>query len=345
MVLFEPRADVPLTDQPVLLELLTMPRRQLRNPWRWLFTVAGAVVVLLPGHPVGIALPAFVALGGLAGLLAAARATRFVPRREFTAVTGSPVREVRATDLCQAGRVVALRLPDEQRWAVGRLPASDAMLLARLRRAWVFGPSPKGWLGLVVPGGAPTVVRLADTPPSGAEPVPEPVPPAQWPPPPRDDPPVRWALSMRLRASVYSLVVVVLAMAGVTVDALVVASPAPVVTWSVAVVFLALLVVATAPDLGRVRRAARSTRWAWDRVVTEEPRFLGSSRMKLRATLSVAGDDLALEVSGPPALVLAVHESGQLWLIGDPHPTRPMIVGIPEVPVLGRARRSFTPTR
>jgi hypothetical protein len=341
-VLFEPRAGAPLSAQPVVADLFSWPRKQFVNPWRWLFTIAGVAVLAWPGQPLGIAIPTIVAAGGLAGLIASA--TRLIPKADFAALNESPVRQVDLTDLRQAGRRVAF--PLDEHWVVARLPAADVLLLARLRRIWVFGPSPGGRLGLMVPGGTtPKAVRLVTAPPPGAVPVP-PTPEHEWPVPPKDDPAVQQALATRLRAIGYSMVVVVLMLGLLAVDLLAdrPESLAANAMWSIPVVLLLLIVLVTVGDINRTRRARRSTRWAWTRVtVVEAPKVVSPYRMRLKVRVTAPQGDVHLEVSGPASIVLAVQESGKLWLIGELHATRPMIAGIPEVPLVGRTRGTRGP--
>jgi hypothetical protein len=343
VVLFEPRADMRVSDQPAFHELLAKPRRLLVNPLVWLLAIACVVGLLLPGHPVGVAGPAIMGLAILLSLVVNIRQTQFLSRAEFTALTENQPRQVTLNqgDLLQSGRQTAVRLPDVERWAVTRLPSADATMIARLRRVWVFGPTPGGRIGLMVPGGsAPRVLRLVSAPPAGATPVPTPSAPAEWPAPPKDDSAVRSALNAKVRGSLYSIAVMVVLIGMLTFDTLVVADSGSLADWGwwLPTAFLALLALVSLGEIGRTVRASRSTRWAWTRVAAEEPYVVNASRLKVRVRVDAPGNEIHLEVSGPPAVVLAVHDSKGLWLIGDLGSRRPMIVGIPEVPAVGRAR-------
>ena len=343
VVLFEPRADMRVSDQPGLHSLLAKPRQLVVNPLVWLLAILSVVGLLLPGHPVGVSAPAVIALLTLTGLVVNARQTQFLSRAEFIALTENRPRPVTLGegDLLQSGRDVAVRVSDEDQWVVTRLPAADATMLARLRRVWVFGPTPGGRLGLMVPGGgAPRVARLVSAPPAGATSVPAPSTSAEWPIPPKDDPAVVSALNAKVRASLYTIALTVVTIGMLTFDTLVVERSGSLADWGwwLPTVFLALLVLVSLGEIGRTIRASRSTRWAWTRVVAEEPYVVNASRLKVRVRVDAPGKEIHLEVSGPPAVVLAVHESKGLWLIGELGSRRPMIVGIPEVPAVGRAR-------
>lgn len=343
VVLFEPRADMRVSDQPAFHELLAKPRRLLVNPLVWLIAIACVVGLLLPGHPVGIAGPAIIGLVILLSLVVNVRQTQLLSRAEFTALTENRPRQVTLGegDLLRSGRKFAVRVPDEERWVVTRLPSVDATMLARLRRVWVFGPTPGGRIGLMVPGGsAPRVLRLVVTPPAGATPVPAPPAPAEWPTPPKNDPAVVSALNAKVRASLYSIALMVVLIGMLTVDTLIVEGSWSLTDWGwwLPTAFLALLVLVSLGEIGRTVRASRATRWAWTRVAAQEPYVVNASRLKVRVRVDAPGNEIHLEVSGPPAVVLAVHESKGLWLIGDLGSRRPMIVGIPEVPAVGRAR-------
>jgi hypothetical protein len=342
VVLFEPRADLPVSEQPDFRHLLAIPRRQFLNPVLWLMVVGGTIGASLPGHPVGLVFPAIVAIVGALALVMHARRALFLPRAEFAAITEARPRQVTLGegDLLRSGRIHAIRLPEE--WLVTRLSTADAMALARFRRIWVFGPSPGGAIGFMATGGgAPRVARLASEPPAGAEPVPAPEPPAEWPAPPKDDPAVRHAIDDRVRVSLYSVALFAIVVGMATVDRIVRTGSRSMVadgTWWLASVLLVLFVLVTAGGIGRTRRARRAARWAWTRVETEEPDILNLTELTVRVRVDAAGNALHLKVSGPPALVLSVHESKVLWLIGDLNPRRPMVAGIPEVPAVGRTR-------
>lgn len=347
VALFEPRAGVPVSDQPALHDLLLgTPRRPLLNPRPWLITIVGVGGVLLPGQPAGLAAPVIMAVFGLFRVVVAARQTHFLPSAEFAALAASPPRQVTLGDgdLLRSGRVVAIQLGDEDRWVVARLPVADVMMLARLRRAWVFGPSPGGRIGFMVPGGhGPTVERLVAAPPAGAEPVPEPEAPAEWPPPPRDDPALRFALRTRLLMTACPLALIVAAFGWLAVDLPNVdylrTRVATEVAWSALTAILAIIVLATLVDLRRIVRASRSTRWTWTRVVVvDPPATYIPGTWRLRVRVDVPGDEIHLEVFGPPAFVLAVCESEQLWLLDELRSKRLKVAGIPEVPAVGRVR-------
>jgi hypothetical protein len=341
IVLFEPQAGRPLTDQPVLNDLFSASRTSLTRPSQWLLIVLGGVPLVLPGRPLGIVFPAILLFAGVAGLVSAA--VRVIPKSDVVALRESPVEAVPVTDLRQSGRTVAFPLPDA-RWVVARLPKLDALMLARLRRVWVFGPSPRGRIGLFVPGGTfPRTGRVADAPPPSATPVPAVPAPAEWPPPPKDDPAVQYALTTRLRVGAYAIgmCVLVLALLGADLAAF---GPTDLIFGVPAVVFLLPFMLVVVFDIARVRRTRRTRRWAWTRVtLAEPPKATNPYRMRIKVRVDAPGEDILLEVSGPPSLVLAVQESGQLWLIGDLHAARPMVAGIPEVPVIGRVRGTRPP--
>ena len=346
VVLFEPRAGVPVSGQPALHDLLLgTPWRQLLNPLRWLVIVIGVSGLLLPGHPLGLAGPVLLAAVSLTGLVLTVRGIRFVSPAELAALAASPPRQVTLGegDLWRSGRNVAIRLRDEDRWVVARLPVADVMMLARRHRIWVFGPSPGGRIGLMVPGGrGPRTTRLVAAPPAGAEPVPEPAVPAEWPPPPRDDPALRFALRSLLLNSVSTLALLAAAFGWLAVD-LPAFGPLRTgvgidVARSVLILAVAIIVLATFADLRRIVRAGRSPRWAWTRVVVDSPTTFQPGVWKLPVRVDVPGAEIHLEVFGPPAFVLAVHESGQLWVIGELHSKRRRMAGIPEVPTMGGVR-------
>jgi hypothetical protein len=344
VVLFEPRAGIPVSDQPALHDLLLgTPPRQLLRPTRWLVPIIGVSGVFLPGHPLGLIGPVVLALFGLISLGVTARAVRFVPRAELDALGASLPRQVRLDDgdLRRSGRVVGIRLPDEDRWLVARLPVADVTMLGRLRRLWVFGPSQGGRIGLLVPGGSgPHVARLASAPPAGAKPVPEPAPSAGWPPPPRDDPVAQLGFRRRLRPYLIAMALVVAVLGWLTVDALVINPVRPGVSdlvWRFLMPFFGVSAVILLIEIVRTALASRATRWACTRVVVVDPPVRHTfGTWKSRVRVDASGDELA--VAGPAALVLAVSESEQLWLIGEPGSRRPKIVGIPEVPAVGRAQ-------
>jgi hypothetical protein len=343
VVLFEPRADMRVSDQAAFHELLAKPRRLLVNPVVWLLAIACVVGLFLPGHPVGVAGPTIIALAILISFVVNVRQTQFLSRAEFTALTDHRPRQVTLDegDLLRSGRDIAIRLAGEEQWAVTRLPSADATMLARLRRVWVFGPTPGGRIGLMVPGGgAPRVVRLVATPSAGATPLPAPPAPAEWPTPPKDDPAVVSALNAKVRASLYSIAVMVVLIGMLTFDTLVVEDSGSLADWGwwLPTVFLALLALVSLGEIGRTVRATRSTRWAWTRVAAEEPYVVNAARLKVRVRVDAPGNEVYLEVSGPPAVVLSVYEAKGVWLIGELGARRPMIVGIPEVPAVGRAR-------
>jgi hypothetical protein len=345
VVLFAPRADMPVADQPVFHSLLAFSRRQFTNPVLWLMVIGGVVLVVLPGRPIGLVFPAVIAVVGGVNLVMHARRAGFLSRAEFSALTEARPRQVTVSELVRSGRTHAMRLPEG--WLVTRLPAGDALVLARLRQVWVFGPTPGGAIGFMVTGGgAPRVARLASEPPAGAEPVPAPTPPAEWPTPPKDDPAVRFAIDQRVRLSLYSVTMLVVLIGLVTVDAILedgAESLTGDVAWWLVSGILALLALVTISDIGRTRRARHSTRWAWTRVEAEEPDVVNGSQLTVRVRVDLPGNSLHLKVSGPPALVLSVHESKGLWLIGDLNPRRPMVAGIPEVPAVGRVRATRPP--
>lgn len=338
VALFEPRPDVPLSAQPVLDDLFAAPRKQLTNPWRWLFTVAGVVFLAWPGHPIGLALPAIFVVSGVAGLVTAA--IKVIPKADFEALRESPVREVAVADLRQWGRNAVF--PVDDRWVVARLPGPDAMLLARLRRVWVFGPSSGGRIGLMVPSGTvPVPGRVVDAPPPEATPAPVAVSPTEWPPPPKDDPAVRYALTSRLKMTGYTILVLALMFVLLGVDLALDQqdSLAANAVWTVPALFFVIIIVVISLDVGRIRRARQSSRWAWTPVkLVEGSKVTSPYRMRIKVRVDAPGDGILLEVSGPPSIVLAVQDSGHLWLIGDLHAARPMVAGIPEVPLVGRAR-------
>jgi hypothetical protein len=345
VVLFAPRADMPVSDQPIFHTLLAFPRRQLANPVLWLMVVGGVVLLVLPARPIGLVFPAVVAISGAINLVMHARRARFLSRAEFSALTEAQPRQVTVGELLRSGRTYAMRLPEG--WLVTRLPAGDALVLARLRQVWVFGPAPSGAIGFMVTGGgAPRVAQLVAEPPAGAEPVPEPAPPAEWPAPPKDDPAVRVAIDQRVRASIFSVTMLVVLIGLVTVDAILDDGPEALTTnvvWWLVSGLLALLALVTISDIGRTRRARRSTRWAWIRVEAEEPDIVNWSQLTVRVRVDLPRDELHLKVSGPPALVLSVYEAKGLWLIGDLNPRRPMVAGIPEVAAVGRVRPTRPP--
>lgn len=340
VVLFAPRADMPVSDQPIFHSLLTFSRRQFVNPVLWLMTVGGVVLAVLPGRPIGLVFPAILAVAGAVNLVTHARRAGFLPRAEFTELSEARPRQITINELLRSGRTYAMRLPEG--WLVTRLPAGDALVLARLRQLWVFGPAPGGALGFMITGGgAPRVARLAPEPPAGAEPVPEPAPPAEWPAPPKDDPTVRFAIDQRIRVSLYSVTMLVVLIGLVTVDTILEEGAESLTTnvvWWLVSGLLALLALVTISDIGRTRRARHSTRWGWTRVEAEEPNIVNGSQLTVRVRIDLPGSSLHLKVSGPPALVLSVHESKGLWLVGDLNPRRPMLAGIPEVPAVGRVR-------
>jgi hypothetical protein len=336
VVLFEPREGVPVSAQPELDELFFPPRRRLSNPWRWLCAVLGVVGLVWPGHPVGFVVPAMVAVGAFTGLVRAA--LRYLPRAELRALADSPVRRVDLTELRQAGRTVAF--PLDAQWVVAKPRAADRISLARLRRVHVFGPSPGDRIGFVVPGGSgPRTARLADSPPEATT-VPAATPPTEWPRAPKDDPAVQRALTTAIREVACAAAVLACALV-----LLVLGRPEAnwaVVLWAVPALFLVLVVLTAVGDLNRMRRARRATRWGWTRVTVVDSTAT-TARMNLTARVDAPQGQVHLKVSGPASLVLAVRESGQLWLIGELHARRPMVVGIPEVPQVGRARGARPP--
>ncbi|TDV52064.1 hypothetical protein [Actinophytocola oryzae] len=114
--LYEPRAGVPVTDQPVLHDLLLAPRKSLQNPVRWVVLALLVLALVYPTHPLGIAFPAVLALFVLVNVLYLA--PNLVSGADLRALGASPTRLVPlgAEDLLRAGRVVAIRLPDDNRW-------------------------------------------------------------------------------------------------------------------------------------------------------------------------------------------------------------------------------------
>lgn len=78
-------------------------------------------------------------LFGVINLVMLARVSGLLSAGERAALCESTPRQVTVGDLVRAGRTVAMRLPDEGRWLVARLPAIDVPALARLCRIWVYG--------------------------------------------------------------------------------------------------------------------------------------------------------------------------------------------------------------
>jgi hypothetical protein len=170
--------------------------------------------------------------------------------------------------------------------------------------------------------------------------VPEPVPSAGWPPPPRDDPAVQLGFRRRLRPYLIAMALVIAVLGWLTVDALVINPVRPGVSdlvWRLLLPFFEVSALILLIDIVRIMRASRATRWACTRVVVVDPPVRHTFGMwKSRVRVDASGDEVA--VAGPAALVLAVSESEQLWLIGKPGSRRPKTVGIPEVPAVGRAQ-------
>ena len=340
MVLFEPDAGTPVSDQGTLHDLFTAPRRLVRSVLLWLTVLIGVIGLVLPGHPVGFAVPVVVTAVGLIILALNVKSHVFLSSAEFAALAGSPTRQVVLGDgdLRQAGRTVGLRLPDEDRWVVGRLPAADRMMLARLRRVWVFGPSPGGRIGLLVPGGSrPLVARLAPAPPAGAQPVS--TTPAEPPAQPGQDPAVRLALRQRLVLVLLSAAFDVAVIGLLTVNALVVRPGEPLfgnVSWLVPAAMFAALLLQNLTGVGRLLRAGRSQRWTWTRVTVGPLNVVDPSRLRLRLRVDAPHEEISLMLVGASALALAVHVSEQLWIMGDLRSSGRMFVGIPGVPAMGQ---------
>lgn len=329
-----------MSHQGVLEDLFTAPRRHFRQPARWVVVLAALALVCWPGQPVGVALPVALVVIGVINLVALARASGLLSAGELTELCESTPRQVTVGDLVRAGRTVAMRLPDEGRWLVARLPATDVPALARLRRIWVFGPSPAGRVGLIVPGGSgPRLARLADAPPSGAEPVPAPAAsPAAWPPAPEDDLALRLAVRTRNTVLLTQLVVGIPTVAVLMVlDSTVFRAPGGSLTtlWFYGFCLILALVPALSAIV-RYARAARATRWTWTRVEPGETKLLFQAWLQVQ--VRVPQNNTNLLVAGPPALVLAIAETGQLWIPGELRATGRMVAGIPEVPVLGQIR-------
>ena len=341
-VLFEPQAGMPVSDQGVLHDLFAATRRPMPIVWALLALFIGVAGLVVPGQPAGFTGPGLATAVGLLTLVQTFPPHLFLSSGEFAALAASPTRQVvlGEGELRQAGRVVGIRLPDEDRWVVGRLPATDAMMLARLRRVWVFGPSPGERVGVLVPGGSgPRVARLAAAPPSGAALVA--TPPAAQPASPAEDPAVRLALRQRLLISLVAVALNVLMIGLVTVDARINRPAEPLfdnVRWVVPVALFVLLLVLNLVGIGRIARAGRSERWTWTRVVVSDLRIVNATRARLRLRVDVPRDEINLELYGAPALALAVYVSEQLWIPGELRSTGSMIVGIPGAPAVGQMR-------
>jgi hypothetical protein len=107
------------------------------------------------------------------------------------------------------------------------------------------------------------------------------------------------------------------------------------VLWTFYAACLALAVILGLAVVGRYARAGRATRWTCTRVEPGEVKVVYHEWMHVYVHVPQGAN---LVVAGPPALVLAVSESGRLWLTGDLRARGTMIAGIPDVPVVGQVR-------
>jgi hypothetical protein len=257
---------------------------------------------------------------------------------------GEPYRrlDVASDGLLVKGSRVSVRLPDG-RWLRTRLPGGARVQLAGERRLWVLGSGRRVFARL--PGTMwVRAGRIEDTPVSGATPV-ELV--SRHPTPPRLDPVLAAQRAFQVRRTVVSgATFLVLGAAGFVAVATVRFDPdaitGPAAVGGVAggsAVFVLLGVLMLVGFL-RIRRPVTEDIWVELRVALDTafaPRTRGVARLTGWA-LHPDGRQTRFRLIADVSLAANVAATGQLWLLGYPHPGKRAKAGVPGYPCAGSFR-------
>ncbi len=250
--------------------------------------------------------------------------------------------DVAPDGLLAKGSRVFVRLPDG-RWLRSRLPGGARVQLAGERRLWVLGGGRRVFVRL--PGAMwLRAGRLDDVAAAGATLV-EPV--SRHPTPPRHDPVLAAHRASRIRRTVVSAsTFLVLGAAGFVAVATVpfepdgITGPAAlggIAGGSAVLVLLGLLMVA---GVLRIRRPITEDVWVELRVALDTP-FAPRTRGVAKLTgwaLHPDGRQTRFRLFADTSLAANVAMTGQLWLLGYPHPAGPATAGVPGYPCAGSFR-------
>jgi hypothetical protein len=341
---FEPEPGWTLSGHPLLGGLFEAGRKRVRRNLV-VFPVVTALLVallLLEDDVFGV-----IPLALLGALCVAAWGLQlfayFYSIRPTYGLRDKPFFEVRPSEILVSGRKVSFRTPDGE-WLVAKVGPAQRALLAGLRRAWLVGPDASGRVGMMLPGmvnGPGGRVRAEPAPGSAVLPALSREPVA-----PKDDPVLAAYFRSAARRNVISTVVSFV-VAGYLVWSFA-GLQAPDAVGGLALGLLLGTAVAIVLVCGwgfvllrRLERAISAPNW------TELGIRLGGGIQTNGSIIANAAGRVLLpdgrEVAVTLArinvsLLLAMENTGSLWVLGTPEPGSRAYVGLPGYPLVGIAK-------
>lgn len=335
---YRPPTDRPAGAEPLFHRLVTGQRKQLAvlmwivvpltlvmvmmafldtywAPAGGLFTVAFLVVVV-------------VSLVGWFGALA--------PARELL---GAPFREVPLPDgqLLAAGNKLSFPVGAGPGWCVGRFPSSWRLAIERDRRVWVLGPSRRGRVVVLAPGGLTFIgCRVCPAPADGSRPVARA--PWRWR-TPQDDPVLAAHLArMRRQALIAAGACAALAFGYVVTLA--------VLPEDVDFGFGALAGLIAATVIGFVpvltfAGVRRQRTWTPVEAIVGGKITIGGQGTGTTTGQVLLPDGRRVSAAMtrvPIDLLVNVRDTRRLWIAGVPEPGRTVFAGLPGYPVVAKVK-------